>query len=102
MTSTWGKDMFKKKGRTARNGLTGALLAVMVLTASGCASGTGYYPGGPTAGGYNYGGSPRTMGSSSVPPDYYYSDPSFCSHSNGFCPVLLGAAIVGIAAALAH
>lgn len=93
--------MFQKENRkcTARGGLTAALLALMVLTNTGC-GGSGYYP---SAGGGYYGGSPRTMGSSSVPPGYHYSDPSFCNGSGGgICPLLLGAAVVGIAAIAAH
>jgi hypothetical protein len=94
--------MFQQENskRTVRNSLTATLLALMVLTTAGC-GGSGYYPG-AGAGGY-YGGSPRTMGSSSVPPGYHYSDPSFCSGSGGgICPLLLGAAVVGIAVIAGH
>ena len=87
--------MFFKDNNSGRPTiLTAALLAAMVLTDAGCTN--GYYP----AGGYSYGGSPATMRSSSgPPPDYHYSDPDFCK-GGAFCPLLLGAAIVGVAAAL--
>ena len=74
--------------------LTVALLSAMVLTGAGCTN--GYYP----TGGYAYGGSPTTMRSSSgPPPGYNYSDPDFCK-GGAFCPLLIGAAIVGAAVAL--
>jgi hypothetical protein len=88
--------MLHKKNRSGKPGniLTAALLAVMALSGAGCTN--GYYP----AAGYSYGGGPTTMRSSSGPPaGYYYSDPDFCK-GGAFCPLLLGAAIVGAAVAL--
>jgi hypothetical protein len=93
-----GKAMFRKENNSGKPKalLTAALLAAMALTGAGCTN--GYYP----AAGYSYGGSPATMRSSSgPPPGYHYSDPDFCK-GGAFCPLLLGAAIVGAAIALAN
>lgn len=90
------RRMLDKKYTSGRpkNILTAVLLAAMTLTGAGCTN--GYYP----TSGYSYGGSPTTMRSNSgPPPGYYYSDPDFCK-GGAFCPLLIGAAIVGVAAAL--
>lgn len=101
-------DRNEKQGR-ARSAVTAGLLALMVMTGTGCAS-NGYYPGTyRTYNGTGFPGTSTTGGTSAptstadtTPPGYHYGDPHFCSPENGFCPLLIGAAIVGLAAALAH
>ena len=76
------------------------LALALVASLSGCAS-NGYYPG--TYRTYGGGSSTASTASSGdgTPPGYHYSDPSVCSSERGLCPLLIGGALVGLAAVLA-